>query len=210
MAEDRENEEKALGELPGVSYDPRIPVRKWVQPAQPPKKAPIGTIPEKTFVRSTFDTRPINEIDFISTPPSQDLSGGEGVLTMSFPYQVPPNRVAIVRGFRYEVTPEVSNALLSYYSLSFTLDGIYVQGYTNLNLGQTLPAYRPCHIIVNQESVITAILTLNVTLWTLAPSVTLTGNFEFYGNLLLSRGLPANFEPGEIMPSEAKIYKESE
>ena len=163
------------------------------------------------YVLSSFDARPINAIDFIASTGSNAADTfGAGIALASTFYTVPPGRVAIVRDWDVVCNPQAASggAVLDgngssrfFARLSFFINGIVQDQMSSVVLG-SLPfgsVFNQTYLVANENDVIEMRLSglsqanpLNLDATTTFFQVLST----FHGNLLLSKGLQANTEPG--------------
>lgn len=210
--EDRDNEERQLGELPiellrergenyppGDSYMPGVPrdIANTVNLATAPAR--LGTRSQGASVTSAFDTRPINATDFRTGETQQVTLSLEIDKTLEFSYTVPQSYIAILRSFECRQNPLfiVDNAYLLTYTIF--VDGIAQLGHDNLVLSQQ-PGVLPTHILAKEASIITLRITYPTLL---AETITLNVWASFYGNLLLTKNVPLVFEVGNPLPVES-------
>lgn len=160
-----------------------------------------GSIFSESRVITSFDARPINGQDFISTGGTFD---GEPPYPLACyaNFTVPQGQIAIVRGFMYEILPLYANIpadnitgqlIVGNPATAAGFNGTQVQGFQNFNLGQAIYDYQPCYVLVDQGQTVSMWLTFSGAYAGLAHTdVTI----KFYGNLLLSTGRPLVYEPG--------------
>lgn len=135
-----------------------------------------------------------------------------------FNYTVPDGRVAILRGFRYELAPlfgsvvpaDISGALLVGSPVvddgggNIVARGIEVPQFSGFQLGQAMDDYQACYVLAAPGQTISILLTFSVAYQALAVT---SFHCIFYGNLLLQTGRQLEFEPGNI-PREFRALPE--
>lgn len=158
---------------------------------------------QETLVRTTFDARPINTIDFSSTI----IGIGDPAVSVVFNYTVPAGFVGILRGFKYRSSINIFgldfNPAFNVSRITVGAPG-YVSAlgtgvtagtndpqYTNMRYGDYMSDYMPCYIICPPSQTITLFLESNNVLY-----IGATWQAHFYGNLLLSDGVPSKMQPG--------------
>lgn len=153
-----------------------------------------GTVPYSGEVISTFDSRPINSIDFSNTTletwPLTATSTDATTITST--YTPPGGYIAVLRGYRYEMKPLVpidSDDLF----LDILIDGVSQLGYRSLMHGQVLSDFVPCFLLADAGQ--------DITLQLRAPNGinSVTGDtrkvlVEGYGNLIQVTGAPLALE----------------
>lgn len=117
--------------------------------------------------------------------------------TQSISYTVPPGYVAILRKFRYKFARVVEGAGVISPVCSLLVNNIIQPDYNNMSLGYYMDKPHPCYILAGENQLITFTITLTLAL---APSTTelFRVYVELYGNALLGRALPLNYEPGNL------------
>lgn len=185
---------------------------------QAPKNVPIGQNVPKfgALVQSTFDTRPINGQDWAASFSIglTNSTGGQnnfGLYTISFK-NFAPGFVAILRQFSVQMRGIVTNQPVSEgeFALAFIVNGSavpFVTGpgtVTNTD-GVQLPADQmrvfcqlinfPTHVIVPEGGTLGVQISNPIPI---ANDQEVKIHTELYGNVLQSRGLPANFEVGTL------------
>lgn len=199
---ERELEERRLRgeEIPsvnpmgrGIPHDIRTQIKDY--PVIP------GTISQNVEVISTFDTRPINAIDFyFASSTSVEPTG-----TAQFLFTVPSGYVAVLRGFKYALQTIFTPFNRSWVTCTVNINGSAVQNYNALQLGQVVNDLVPIHAIAKEGDIIEIAVTILAAI--LPPgTITIDVAAEMHGNLLLSRGLPSNFEIGNIKPAKTIRY----
>lgn len=239
--EDREKEESQLGELtrpilkerggfPPISNQPLYEQGQPIPPMGFDRNTPpdidyqqdvrrqvdqfgqLGTQPQKTFVTSTFDARPINGVDFLVKEKVrvafQNPNGAAVDIPGEVAFEVPPNYIGILKGFAWSFEVPIlpkddnDNFELVIDNVSVLINNTRQNFYDNLQAyGTHVPDLLPCYFIAETGQEIKLRVQLgnkaggnvtNTTLYDQDMTITL------YGNLLLSRGLPAQFEPGSF------------
>ena len=164
----------------------------------------IGSVPRRYDVTSTFDARPVNGRDFLETftlnyqfiPPPPPLAKanqiGQSVID-SDTFTVPDGYVGVVRGFRYFVN-NMLNLGDQFLLVTLISDGVPVNNYDKVPLPQIVNDFISCYGISNP------LKTIGLTIehpepahFTLIEDISI--RVELYGNLLLSRGIPSQYEP---------------
>ena len=226
MSEEREDEEKRLGELDeehayerGEAWNVRQGGDRIIDLRRKPygKKGAIGTVTQQTNVTSTFDTRPISAIDFVHTTIASDFMVGDANTVRANPvaeYTVPEDRVAVIRGYAFMMHPFLSGlggaggflpSSDSIIHMSVRINSTSVPGYTGINYDSVVARYAPCHIICPPGSVVQFSFQITVPTGVFVNTDPVNITFEMYGNLLKSRALPPEFEVGNLRPSKKKV-----
>ena len=202
-------------------FQPRLPADQRSQ--QTAANAAVGLINQSPLIESTvianFDARPINAHDFYASGGTFvyapiEVGGAAGAF---FNYTVGEGYRAILRGYRYTISPIVipvngfiTNTITGklYLGDPTTLDlqpnAIAVPDYNNLQHGQSVTTYQPCYVLAESGSTISLVLIFS---GTYAAAMGDAGNsiqIEFYGNILLNTGRPLTFEPGLSTPVPVK------
>jgi len=164
-----------------------------------------------SLVESTFDTRPVNGRDFYITGreffnwnssfPTLNID------TISLTRNVPNGYVGILRGFRFGAfSPLAFPANESRYPdmgelITATLlkDNVIIPGYDNIQVGQIQNELIPVHSLVNENKTFTIKLKasnyyMEAINEHIGFNIPYYFSIEMYGNELLSRGLPLEFE----------------
>ncbi len=155
----------------------------------------MGSIPRRFDVTSTFDARPVNARDFLETFIFNfTVNGDAGIAdTQTSTFQVPDGYIGIIRGFRYYLSRylNIENRSMT---VSVIADGVVLNNYDNMLLEQIVNDFIPVYGI--------SISLKNIGLKIKHPEPidildeeTVQCRVELYGNLLLSRGIPAQYEP---------------
>ncbi|MES9855931.1 MAG: hypothetical protein ABW166_04915 [Sedimenticola sp.] len=155
----------------------------------------IGSVPRRFDVTSTFDARPVNGRDFLETF-SLSFEAGEGPVTDSNTFTVPDGYIGIVRGFRYFVS-NVVDVLGETFLVSLIANSTIVTNYDNMALPQIINAPIPCYAISNYLKNIGLKITHPSSRSGAGGDVLI--RVEMYGNLLLSRGIPSQYEPANYV-----------
>ncbi|MES9858991.1 MAG: hypothetical protein ABW166_20675 [Sedimenticola sp.] len=151
----------------------------------------IGSVPRRFDVTSTFDARPVNARDFLETF-LITIVPGEGPTTESNSFTVPDGYIGVVRGFRYFVS-NVVDVFGEPFLVSLIANSTIVSNYDNMALPQILNAPIPCYAISNYLKNIGLKINHPPVRGGLDRDVEI--RVEMYGNLLLSRGIPSQYEP---------------
>lgn len=159
----------------------------------------MGSIPRAFDVTSTFDARPVNGRDFLETAYLDfEVNGDAGTSdTKSISFQVPDGYVGIIRGFRYFLT-RFLNIEDNSMSVTVIADSVPLNNYDLLSLEQIVNDYIPVYGISNPLKA----LGLNITHPApidLLDEENVGCRVEIYGNLLLSRGIPSQYEPANMI-----------
>jgi hypothetical protein len=164
------------------------------QTEQSKTPAQLGTIPYSGEVISTYDSRPINALDFTSTAYPQFVIPAipPAPVVLQSNYTVPGGYIGVLRGYRYEMDPIVP---INYGQLLLDIfvDGVAQLGYQGLMHGQILAAFVPCFILISDGGTVTF-------QWRAPTGIGSNPGdvrhliVEFYGNLLLSTGAPLTLE----------------
>lgn len=224
MNEENEDYQNELGELSEPTFEERggfPPQAKGVQ-YQPGQQLPpdmayqneanaglgtavLGGPALGTYVTTTYDARPINARDFFTSAINNAETDGStaGEIPADFSFTVPQGYVAVLRGVAWDFSiPSLADegSPSPDYNYTFTVrlqvDGIAVPNYDDIaGFGAFLNDLVPCYVLANEGQTIT--LSVRITS---DNALTIGVNQKLYGNLLLSRGLPTNFEPGSLTP----------
>jgi hypothetical protein len=162
----------------------------------PSRRAP----PLNFYVQSTYDSRPIQGYDFQAskiTSISFETSGNFSAVSMT--YTVPENTIAIVRGYRYQVSPipvgivtEGSTWLQS----DFFDNGTPIREHVGMYHAVFMREFIPTFFIVDERHVITFQLSQD-------PDSEISDSmdgeiagvlFEIFGNLIPKTGIPKEYE----------------
>jgi hypothetical protein len=135
-------------------------------------------------------------------------------LSAQWQVRVPPGRVGILRGYRFQFDPVYINIPLEAIRLTltvgekavwtpaaqvFTSRAPAVSGYESISYGQALDDLRPCYILLDQSQWVSMLFTFA------EPYITATGGdgasnitlfAELTGDILLKTGRPIEQEPG--------------
>lgn len=168
------------------------------------KGAKSRPLPFIASVCSTFDARPINAKDFYITSPvpgsdvTNDITNTLQVGSLS--WRVPAGHIAILRNIQYQFSTLYFPYPLITVNMTVDIDGefspgILGNGFPQETNGNPIPVY----IIADQNKTITVTVNRERTDGGIFPIPEYL-NIIMYGNLLMRRGLPAQFEPGNIRP----------
>lgn len=203
----------STGRVP-VSLNPPtgLPSDIAVESAIRGESGPPGSPPIPASVTTTWDARPINARDFLQTrvgtmeidtgdPPSIKLEN-------EYRYTVPEGYVGVLRGFSYSASVYTERSLSSLDNGDFSapvastllIDSLIVPDYESMDLGQSANFQIPTFVIalagqtfilrtVHDASIITAI---HAALG--GRDSVINTRATLYGQILLSRGLPSQFE----------------
>lgn len=154
-------------------------------------------------VTSTFETRPINAQDFFRSGGSIAFSTTtlvDDTETATFSFTVPNGRVAILRQFGWQFDPIYVDSTITSMTTFISADNQRVANYDSILDLQYIEDRIPAHFIFPEKTVITitSIRLSTVSLAARALTATPTYLAQLYGNLLLGRGLPTNFEIGNL------------
>lgn len=176
-----------------------------------------GTDSFMGMVDSVFDTRPIHSREFVKTEKVPYFYGSSSEPYAEMDYIVPSGYTAILRGFSYRPTLTLiwSGWDLGYGSpldavtMSILIDNVPVPDYENMIFGQDITdtiksGIFPTHILIPPNKKLTLRLSASARyLDQLSLALGMAGQnmqewydyqMTMYGNLLLSRGLPTEFE----------------
>lgn len=155
----------------------------------------IGSIPRRFDVTSTFDARPVNGRDFLETFSFSFLVDGDADIsdTETLLFNVPDGYVGIIRGFRYHLSRFLNLEDRSM-TVSVLADGVVLNNYDNMLLEQIVNDFIPVY------GISTGLKDIGIRITHPAPielldAETVGCRVELYGNLLLSRGIPSQYEP---------------
>lgn len=160
--------------------------------ARTPKEA--GVIPFSGEVISTYDSRPINAVDFSSTNlETFTLTAVAGdATTVTATYTVPGGYVGVLRGYRFEMTPVVpisAGGLV----MDIFVNGVSMLGYRSLIHGQILNDFVPCFVLANGGEEIEIKIRAPAGINSVIPDVRQV-LIEMHGNLLQTTGAPLQLE----------------
>lgn len=154
----------------------------------------LGTIPYSGEVISTFDSRPINSLDFNYTDYVQwNITGAPPTaLSLTSTYNIPGGYIGVLRGYRFEMDPLVTITPADLLLDIFVKD-VAQLGYQSLMHGQLVSTFIPCFILADDGNEIKFKLR--------APTGIASGvadtrflQIEFYGNLIQTTGAPLALE----------------
>jgi len=226
MSEDRENEEKRLGELPSELSIERNDLPEIRRGSKKPiditrkpynAKVNIGTVTQSTRVTSTFSTRPISSFDFVRTNIGLGIMQGDPQIvttTIESKYTIPQDRVAVITGFKFQMIPFINGAIQSLgdphspVHMNIRVDGTAQQGYTNMDFGTVVTDWVETHIICPPGSVLSLVWALRVPTSVLSINDHVNIRNTIKGTALKSRALPPEMEVGNLLPSKTKVYRE--
>lgn len=156
-------------------------------------------------VVSTYDSRPIQAYDFQSSScDSMNFiaSGGFGEFAPVFhEYLVPPNTIAVLRTFRYQVVMTPANMVTEgdcWLQSDIFVNDLPVREYNKMVHPVFMQLPFDTFLIVDELKRIRLTLSkfdpANTDLSAAIDGITSGVLFEFYGNLLLKTGVPIEFE----------------
>lgn len=165
------------------------------------QNAELGTLPQNTRVTTTFDARPINARDFSkSSVETMSTTVTDVITPASLTFQIPKGYIGILRGFSWSFNDNLPYGISATPPNNFEFQAaIYVEDtvqedFDDLgNLGIFLNEYQPTYILANELKNLELRLT-PITDTGTASSAEVT--LKIYGNLLLRKGIPLPFEPG--------------
>lgn len=154
-------------------------------------------------VVSTYDSRPIQAYDFQAS--GCDVleffdDGGAGEFDpIFFDYIVPSNVVAVLRGFRYQVSLAPTNMVTEggcWLQSDLFVNDLPVREYNKMFHPVFMRKFFDTFVIVDELNTIRLQLshTADNELFSATAGVVSPVLFEFYGNLLLKTGVPIDFE----------------
>ena len=156
------------------------------------ERGEIGSTKQGTRVESVFDARPINGRDFLTNfrEPFEVEANGLGVVIPAvFTFTVPQGYIGILRSFRYSVEALPASTDIG---ILLAVDNVFVPNFSGIdNLGANVEN-QPCYVIADAGQ------TFQLTITTTPAGVVFStfATASLYGNLLLKRGYPTQFEPG--------------
>ncbi|MES9859103.1 MAG: hypothetical protein ABW166_21330 [Sedimenticola sp.] len=155
----------------------------------------MGSIPRRFDVTSTFDARPVNGRDFLKTFFLDfEVDGDEEISdTKTALFQVPDGYIGIIRGFRYFLTRYL-NIEARAMTVGIIADSVILNEYDNMELEQIVNDFIPVYGISNSLKNIGVKIKHPYPIDILGEE-TVQCRVQLYGNLLLSRGIPAQYEP---------------
>lgn len=163
-------------------------------------------------VVSTYDARPIQGKDFVSTGCAVIEFNSDGANPLEFDavkldYFVPENNIAVLRSFRYFITPGMyqlsdvtdSDNVGCWIQSDLFIDDVPVDQYTEMLLGNTVREPVNAFVIVDELRKLTLRLSQNpsetmVVADSDTPIFTTGAKLFMYGNLLVKTGVPKEFE----------------
>jgi len=162
-------------------------------------------------VQSTYDARPIQGTDFQSSACKTltwiaDVVHDASFVPITFSFVVPENTIAVLRSFRYTVSPGFTNIVVEggpcWLQSDLFINDIAVRQYNKMLLPTFMEEKFPTFVIVDERLTLKLVLSLAPT--QIPPTVTLMElaligleslvMFEFYGNIILKSGIPKEFE----------------
>ena len=159
------------------------------------KRGAMGSIPRRFDVTSTFDARPVNGRDFLETFYITFLVDGDAGIsdTETVLFNIPDGYVGIIRGFRYYLSRYLNIEGRSM-TVSVISDSVVLANYDKMLLEQIVNDFIPVY------GISTALKNVGLTITHPEPMEIVEDEFvecriELYGNLLLSRGIPSQYEP---------------
>lgn len=155
----------------------------------------MGSIPRRFDVTSTFDARPVNGRDFLETFFLDfEVDGDAGISdTQTVLFEVPDGYVGVIRGFRYFLTRFLNIEDRSM-TVSVIADSVTLNNYDNMLLEQIVNDFIPVYGITTGLKNIGLRITHPFPIDILNEE-NVQCRVELYGNLLLSRGIPSQYEP---------------
>lgn len=158
------------------------------------KPEQLGTIPYSGEVISTYESRPINAVDFAFTDFVQwNITGNPPTaLTLNSSHVIPGGFIGVLKGYRFEMEPLVPitpDDLL----LDIFVNDKAQQGYQSLKHGQMLKDFIPCFILVDDGGTMRFQFRAPTGIASLMAN-TRHLHLELYGNLILTTGAPLNLE----------------
>lgn len=144
-------------------------------------------------VRSVFDTRLINSTDFNFAGSEEVTPSAELNESVSIGFIVPQSYVAILRKFKWIITPNLVGEAEVDLLMSIKVDGISQVGHTDLVSMHAPEDYWDTHILAPEGSTISINFNFRATY---SEGITYTVFAHLYGNLILSKQLPLAFEVG--------------
>ena len=152
----------------------------------------IGSVPNAFTVTSTYDARPVNARDFLTTFKLEfSISTSFTSYTEEGSFQVPNGYIGVMKGFRYSFNPPLS--ILEDLKVTVLSDDVAVNNYSQIVLPQNVNDFIPIYTISN--SLKTMGLRIEHPQQSYGLVATTKCSVELYGNLLLARGIPAPYEP---------------
>ena len=220
--EEEEGQENYLGEVPetlflerggfppqakgptfesGQQLPPDIAYQDNIQ--QNVGNAPLGTVPQKTYVTTVFDARPINARDFFTSKFESVVNGLPPSYNMDTDFIVPNGYIAILRGIWWsfgnnmplggETNPPPLND--ASFDVSILVNGIATPNFDSIgSYGVFLNKFEKTYILAESQQTITLRLTISPN----QDGASVDVATKMRGNLLLKKGLPLNFEPGSL------------
>lgn len=152
-------------------------------------------------VTTVYDARPINARDFLHTATDNiALPNGEPELKLRAVanYQVPQGYTGVWRGFSFEPSGYLvyggldDDSIFTDVKCTLLVNGIIIPDYENMLLGQDAEFNMPTFVIGNEGQIFT--IRIDVTNDYLNNVGDIFYRFTLYGQNLLTRGLPKQFE----------------
>ena len=161
-------------------------------------EAGLGSPPRNLSTTTVWDARPMNARDFLRTGTDdvQFANGGPAKKRAEFSYTVPEGFTGVWRTFSYTpndffVAPPGNTLEFTGITTTLLINNIAVADYSNIQLGQEATD-KPCFVIGNGGDVFT--LRIDITDAYLSEVGEATYLFTIYGQNLLTRGFPKEFE----------------
>ena len=160
----------------------------------------IGSVPRGFDVTSTFDARPVNGRDFLETFTLSYFFEEEETEAQiaSSTFIVPDGYVGILKGFRYYVN-NILNIGTNELSVTIINDSVNLNNYDLMELQQINNNFVPVYGVSNPLKEIGIRISHPAPVVYVGRDETVTINIELYGNLLLSRGIPSQYEPANLI-----------
>lgn len=165
------------------------------------EQATTQSVPQSTRVTTVYDARPINARDWTEAGTILMSTDFTASTPAELEFIVPKGYVAIMRGFRWMYTDTFPFGVGAVPPNNYTVDaGIFVDDtvqpdYDEIaELGVFLNTLYPCYILAAELQKIT----LRITPRADAAFSSANVYMEMYGNLLLSKGLPLQYQPGSL------------
>ncbi len=152
----------------------------------------IGSIPRAFEVTSTYDARPVNARDFlVSFELTFNLDACFSSYIEEDTFQVPNGYVGVLRGFKYAFNPpaQIDTDIL----VTIISDDVSLNDYTQVPLPQVVNDFIPVYGISNPLKFIG--IRIEHPPQSSSLDLTTICKIQIHGNLLLSRGIPSQYEP---------------
>lgn len=178
-------------------------IKDYLETHRVPRVAP----PLNFEVASVYDSRPVQGTDFQATGCDSLVFAGSPATfpAVSFTFTVPENKIAVLRGFRYQISPQPINIVTEGFcwlqSDLFDNDAV-IKDYSGMILPLFMRELFPIFAIIDERH------RLRLTLSQESDTV-LTGDmageilgvqFALYGNLILKTGIPKEFQIANPIP----------